>query len=91
MKVEIYFTGRVQGVNFRYYAFKRARELGLCGFIRNLADGRVHAVAQGPADAVKSFLEWARQGSPLARVEDVEVRELPENHGADLPDFEIRY
>lgn len=88
--MEIYFEGLVQGVNFRYYTQKTARSLGLVGFVRNLPDGRVHAIVQGPEEAVRSFLEWARRGPPMARVDRMDVRELPEQ-GGEFPDFEIRY
>lgn len=89
MKVEIYFEGLVQGVNFRYHTQRVARNLGLYGFVRNLPDGRVHAVVQGQADAVQRFLEWARNGPPAARVDRMDVRELPDQEGEFL-DFEIR-
>jgi len=90
MQVEIYFEGLVQGVNFRYHTQKAAKGLGLVGFVRNLPDGRVHAVIQGPEGAVRRFLDWAREGPAMARVDRMDVRELPEQGGA-FPDFEIRY
>jgi len=77
-------------VNFRYHTQRIARSLGLVGFVRNLPDGRVHALVQGPEDAVRRFLEWAQKGPPMARVDRMDVRELPEQGGA-FPDFEIRY
>ncbi|MEO0140107.1 MAG: acylphosphatase [candidate division WOR-3 bacterium] len=90
MKVEIYFEGLVQGVNFRYHAQRVARSLGLYGFVRNLPDGRVHAVVQGPDEALQKFLEWAKEGPPAARVDRMDVRELPDQ-GSEFLDFEIRY
>ncbi|MGC8893809.1 MAG: acylphosphatase [candidate division WOR-3 bacterium] len=90
MQVEIYFEGLVQGVNFRYYTQKTARSLGLVGFVRNLPDGRVHAVVSGPEEVVRRFLDWARVGPPSARVDRMDVRELP-GEGGEFADFEIRY
>lgn len=88
--MEVYFEGLVQGVNFRYHTQKTARSLGLVGFVRNLPDGRVHAIVQGPEDALRRFLEWAREGPPTARVDRMDVRELPDE-GGEFSDFEIRY
>lgn len=54
-RVTIFVRGRVQGVGFRWWARARALELGLVGFARNLADGRVEICAQGPREAVERF------------------------------------
>ena len=62
----------------------------MVGFVRNLPDGRVHAVVQGPEDVVRRFLDWAQEGPATARVDRMDVWELPEQGGA-FPDFEIRY
>jgi acylphosphatase len=67
-------SGRVQGVAFRAYTQARARELGLAGHARNLADGRVEVLAEGAPDAIDALGAWLWQGSPAARVGDV-VRE----------------
>jgi acylphosphatase len=68
-------SGQVQGVFFRAEAARRARELGLGGFVRNTTDGRVEAVFEGDPASVDTLVEWCRQGPPLAVVEDVEVTE----------------
>jgi len=65
--------GRVQGVGFRYYAHEMARLEGVRGFVRNLADGRVEAVAEGDQEAVLAFERAIRRGPPGARVEDVDT------------------
>ena len=67
-------SGLVQGVFFRASTQARARELGLVGHARNLADGRVEVVAQGGADALDALGRWLHEGPPSARVADV-VRE----------------
>lgn len=54
------FSGRVQGVGFRYTCTERARLLGLDGWVRNLPDGRVEAVVQGPASRVGELLAFLR-------------------------------
>lgn len=66
-------TGRVQGVGFRFYLQRKARELGLAGWVRNCRDGSVEAVVQGGAEAVDTMIAWARRGPPSAVVADVRV------------------
>jgi acylphosphatase len=68
-------SGRVQGVFFRDSCSRRARELGVCGWVRNLPDGRVEAVFEGEAQAVEQMVRWCHVGPRLARVEQVEVEE----------------
>ena len=60
--------GRVQGVGFRAWTLRRARELGLRGLVSNLADGSVDVEVEGPAEAVSRMQEFLRQGPVLARV-----------------------
>lgn len=77
-RLHLYIHGRVQGVNFRYYARQRAQSLGLAGWVRNCPDGTVEAVVEGREDAVEQFLSWAHEGPSAARVERVDVdREEP--------------
>jgi acylphosphatase len=72
-RVRLLVSGRVQGVFFRAATAEQARALGLHGFARNLADGRVEIVAEGPRAKVEILVAWARHGPPHARV--TEVRE----------------
>ena len=76
-RVRVVVSGRVQGVFFRVECERRARELGVAGFVRNLADGRVEATFEGPDDAVEGALAWCREGPPWAKVESVEATEEP--------------
>ena len=69
-------TGRVQEVGFRIFAGDAARREGLAGHVRNLADGRVEAVATGNSDALLRFERSMHTGPPLSRVDDVAVEEL---------------
>ncbi len=66
--------GRVQGVSFRASAQSKAQELGLTGWVRNLPDGEVEAVAQGEEAILDSFERWLWQGPEFARVTQVETR-----------------
>jgi acylphosphatase len=69
-------NGRVQGVGFRYFAADAARREGLSGWVRNLDDGRVEAVAEGESESVVRFERVLRQGPSRARVEYVQVDEV---------------
>ena len=86
--VHVMISGRVQGVAFRYCTREKAGELGLDGWVRNLADGRVEAVFQGRAPDVETVLAWCRLGPPSARVEGVQVSERPVHDG--LGGFSVR-
>jgi acylphosphatase len=66
-------VGRVQGVGFRDFVLTRARQWDLGGFARNLPDGSVEVVAEGPRSALERLLEQLRQGPRSAVVHDVEV------------------
>ena len=83
-------SGRVQGVYFRAYARDEARSLGLRGWVRNLPDGRVEALAQGDPAKLKAFESWCRKGPPFARVQDVEVVEEEAESMEPFP-FEIYF
>lgn len=70
--------GRVQGVWFREATKNRALELGVSGWVRNLADGTVEAELRGNPAAVRALADWCRGGPPAARVERVEEGGCPE-------------
>ena len=63
--------GTVQGVAFRASAREQARRLMVCGWVRNLDDGDVEALAEGPPEAVDAFVRWCHRGPPHAAVESV--------------------
>jgi acylphosphatase len=70
---QLLIAGRVQGVGFRFYMERKARELGVTGWVRNRRDGAVEAVVQGTAGAVESMIAWARRGPPSAVVSGVQI------------------
>lgn len=73
--------GRVQGVFYRAWAVKMARELGLAGWVRNRRDGTVEALVQGDEAAVMRFVDRAWDGPPAAKVERVDVGEAAAGEG----------
>jgi acylphosphatase len=66
-------SGRVQGVYYRATAARRAHELGIRGFARNLSDGRVEIVACGADESVSAFVKWLWIGSSASKVTAIEV------------------
>jgi acylphosphatase len=73
-RARLLISGRVQGVGYRYSTVNAAKRVGgLTGWVRNLDDGRVEAVVEGPRDKIEELIRWARQGPPAARVSDVAV------------------
>jgi len=73
IRVEIRIHGRVQGVYFRGSAQRRASQLGLAGYARNLDDGSVEVVAEGEEARIEELIAWCRVGPPAARVAKVDV------------------
>ncbi|MDP3509899.1 MAG: acylphosphatase [Candidatus Melainabacteria bacterium] len=69
-------TGRVQGVFYRHSTKQEAQQLGLCGWVRNQADGTVEVLAAGPEAALNLLIAWCKQGPPSAIVDRVEVKWL---------------
>lgn len=65
-------SGQVQGVFFRASTREQAMKLGLRGYAKNLADGRVEVLAAGDAAALDALAAWLREGPPMAHVEDLE-------------------
>jgi len=79
-------SGRVQGVGYRFYMQRKARELGLTGWVRNRHDGSVEAMIQGSPEGVEAMTAWARRGPPSAAVTDVRIAE----GSGDYSGFEVR-
>jgi acylphosphatase len=86
--LHITVRGLVQGVGYRFYAQRQASALGIAGTVRNLPNGDVEVVAQGPDSAVAAFLEALRRGPLGSHVEEVATREMPD--AALLSGFHIR-
>jgi acylphosphatase len=72
-QVHIVVRGHVQGVYFRQSLKQEADLRGLHGWVRNLPDGSVEALVQGPPESVSALVTWARHGPSRARVESAEV------------------
>ncbi|HBG81834.1 TPA: acylphosphatase [candidate division CPR2 bacterium] len=72
---EITVSGDVQGVFYRHHALKKAKILKVKGWIRNEVNGEISMVVEGNDDALKNFVDWVWEGSPMSDVADVEIEE----------------
>lgn len=76
-RLHLFIEGTVQGVTFRESTRREAERHGVRGWVRNLPDGRVEAVLEGPAPAVDAVAAWCHQGPRRARVRHVQAEEEP--------------
>lgn len=74
--VKMIVSGRVQGVGFRHFTMRQAQDLQLSGYVKNLSDGRVEVVAEGPEDAVDRLRQALQGGPRFSDVNDVTYTEL---------------
>lgn len=72
-RAHVYISGRVQGVSFRWNTQHMAQQKGLTGWVRNVWDGRVEAVFEGPEHVVKEAVAWCHHGNRPAHVENVQI------------------
>lgn len=89
VRAHLFVRGYVQGVGFRWWMQRMARRLGVKGWVRNLLDGRVEAVIEGPRDRVEELIKLARRGPSSAWVEGMDVYWEP--YKGEFDDFDIRH
>ena len=87
-KLKLIFKGQVQGVFFRDNIKKKAEELGIRGYVRNLSNGDVEAVFIGDNKLVDELLDYCKRGPGFAKVENVLVEEY---EGGEFSDFEKKH
>lgn len=83
--IKIY--GKVQGVGFRFYTNKKAKELEIKGFVKNKPDGSVYIEAEGQEENLLLFINWCNDGPMWARVSKVESQFIP---FTGFEDFQVR-
>jgi len=88
-RLHAFIEGRVQGVGFRQWTCQTARKLGLSGWVRNLPDGRVEAVAEGEEASVGALQNLLSQGPPAAQVTTVTAHTV-ELTKSEFVGFELR-
>lgn len=87
-RLNLRVRGRVQGVGYRAFVRKQARALGLLGWVRNEQDGSVSVEVEGPREDLRSLRERCDEGSPFARVDQVEA--IWDEATGEFPGFDIR-
>ncbi|MGM0418231.1 MAG: acylphosphatase [Thermodesulfobacteriota bacterium] len=85
----VLIKGRVQGVAFRWYTMKKAVDLDLYGYVRNMPGGEVEAEFEGDRKNVFLMLEWCKTGPPSAHVEDTEI--IEKKYSNKFHKFSIEY
>lgn len=83
----IFVSGVVQGVSYRRFACTRAKDLGITGFVRNIADGRVEVLAEGDEKNVDELIKKLKEGPKGAKVKNMQV--TWERHKGSYSSFEI--
>ena len=69
--------GKVQNVGFRFYTVNTARQFDITGFVKNETDGTVYIEAEGNPSDLETFTDWCRRGPQWARVDRMEIQEIP--------------
>jgi acylphosphatase len=86
-RVHLLIHGQVQGVFFRSSTREMANSLGIYGCVRNLPDGNVEAIFEGPENSLKKAVEWCQKGPPGARVTGIDEKWL--GYTGEFEDFNI--
>jgi acylphosphatase len=89
VRKHVLIDGMVQGVFFRSDTVEMARSLGLCGWVKNTADGRVEAVFEGEESAVERMVKWCHRGPASASVGGVDV--ASEKYTGEFDTFYVEY
>lgn len=89
VRLTVIVSGRVQGVGFRYYVIEKVRGYNVTGYVRNVRDGRVEAVIEGPLSEVQAVGTVIKLGPPFARVIDSE--ELYGDYSGEFNEFGVKF
>ena len=87
-QVHAYYSGRVQGIGFRFAAVRLAEELGVTGWVSNLYDGRVEILAEANEDALKDFFSQI-SGIFGRYIQDIDVEWVPAT--GEFKDFGVKF
>lgn len=78
-RIEVIFSGRVQGVGFRYFVQINAINYNLTGWVKNLSNGNVLLEVQGNNDTINKFLNIIKKGNGFSKIIDMSITSLPVN------------
>jgi acylphosphatase len=87
---KIVVSGRVQGVGYRHFIFCHAQSLSLCGYVKNLPDGRVEIFVICEPDVLISFVAFAKAGPPFSKVYDIDVQDI-DCFDKEYDDFSVHF
>lgn len=87
-KIQVFISGKVQGVGYRFWTVNQAQKLGVNGWVRNLKDGRVEAVFEGESEKIEQMIQACFRGPRASKVENVIVNE---DNPEGIEGFQIRY
>ena len=87
-RADVRFRGKVQGVNFRYFTRKYARQMNVRGWVKNQPDGSVEALFEGENEAIDEVIRLLTEEHPYAKVEHIDV--IWSQDKCEFPNFEIR-
>lgn len=88
-RIHLWVSGVVQGVGFRYFSVRKAREVGISGWVRNTRDGKVEIVAEGEEWQLKEFTENVKIGPSSSNVRGVDVKK--EKYKNEFEGFEVKF
>jgi len=88
-RVKLLISGRVQGVGFRFNTKRKAKKLGVKGWVKNLDNGKVKAVAEGKEKDLEKLIEWAKKGPFTAKVTDINIEF--DNYKGEFNRFKIEH
>jgi acylphosphatase len=89
VRAHVWVSGRVHGVFYRSTTRRVAKRFGLTGWVKNLRDGRVEAIFEGPRENVDEMIKFCNEGPPAAIVKNVEVKW--EDPTGKFDDFDIAF
>lgn len=88
-RVHLTISGRVQGVLFRANTKRQAELIGVKGWVKNLDEDKVEAIAEGNEEQIKKFIAYCKRGPDEARVNDVKIED--QEYKSEFRGFSIRY
>lgn len=88
IRKHVYYSGRVQGVGFRYTTVRIAAGYNVTGYVRNMMDGRVEVVVEGPVDQVQAFLTAVAEAM-AGYVRD--TKQVQEPYSGKITEFGIKF
>ncbi|MGC8976330.1 MAG: acylphosphatase [Candidatus Ratteibacteria bacterium] len=88
-RYHIYISGRVQGVGFRWYAQRIAKNIDILGWVKNLPDGKVEIVAEGNEENLERFIEELKKGYLGGNIRNIE--KIEEKYTGEFKNFQIRF